>query len=89
MDFKLCPPYPAGCKGGRAQEEKQIKGVIEIAIDKTEKKKKKAETQKKRDPIEPKDDVEYRTVKKKCGKDTVAKPAQGKGKGKVAKKKGG
>ncbi len=52
-----------------------------------EKKKKKAETRKKRDPIEPKDDVEYRTVNKKRGKDTVAKPAQGKGK--VAKKKGG
>jgi hypothetical protein len=31
--------------------------------------------------------VEYRTIKKKRGKDTVAKPAQGKGK--VAKKKGG
>ena len=91
MDFKLCPPYSAGPKGGRPREEKRIKGAIEIAIDKTEKKKKKAETRKKRDPIEPKDNVEYRTVKKKRkrGKDTVAKPAQGKGKGKVAKKKGG
>ena len=45
------------------------------------------ETRKKRDPIEPEDSVEYRTIKKKRGKDTVAKPAQGKGK--VAKKKGG
>jgi hypothetical protein len=31
--------------------------------------------------------VEYRTIKKKRGKDTVATPAQGKGK--VAKQKGG
>jgi hypothetical protein len=87
LDFKLCPPYSTGCKGGRPRGEKQIKGAIEIAIDKTEKKKKKAETRKKRDPIEPKNDVEYRIVKKKRRKDTVAKPAQGKGK--VAKKKGG
>ncbi len=91
LDFKLCPPYSAGRKGGRPHKEKWIKGAIEIAIDKTEKKKKKAETRKKRDPIEPKDNVEYRTVKKKRKriKDTVAKQAQGKGKGKVAKKKGG
>jgi hypothetical protein len=41
----------------------------------------------KRDPIEPEDSVEYRTIKKKREKDTVAKPAQGKGK--VAKQKGG
>ncbi len=87
LDFKLCPPYSAGCKGGRPREEKRIKGAIEIAIDKMEKKKKKAETWKKHDPIEPKDDVEYRTVKKKRGMDTVAKQAQRKGK--VAKKKGG
>ncbi len=87
LAFKLCPPYSAGCKGGRPREEKWIKGAIEIAIDKTEKKKKKAETRKKCDPIEPKDNVEYRTVKKKRRKDTVAKPAQGKGK--VAKKKWG
>jgi hypothetical protein len=84
--FKLCPPYSAGRKGGRPREEKRIKGAIEIAIEKTEKKKTE-KTPKKRDPIEPKDDVEYRTVKKKCGKTTVTKPAEGKGK--VAKKKGG
>jgi hypothetical protein len=47
LDFKLCPPYSAERKGGRPREEKQIKGVIEIAIDKMEKKKKMAETQKK------------------------------------------
>ena len=69
------------------QEEKRIKGAIEIAIEKTEKKKKTEKSPKKRDPIEPKDDVEYRTVKKKRGKTTVTKPAEGKGK--VAKKKGG
>jgi hypothetical protein len=40
LDFKLCPPYSAGRKGGRPQEEKRIKGALEIAIDKTEKKKK-------------------------------------------------
>jgi hypothetical protein len=44
LDFKLCPPYSAGHKGGRPWEEKQIKGALEIAIDKTEKKKKTAET---------------------------------------------
>ncbi len=86
--FKLCPPYSAGGKDGRPREEKRIKGAIEIAIEKTEKKKKKTEkTPKKHDPIEPKDDVEYRTVKKKRGKTTVTMPAEGKGK--VAKKKGG
>ena len=80
MDFKLCPPYSAGRKGGRPREEKRIKGAIEIAIDKTEKKKKKAETWKKRDPIEPKDDVEYRTVKKKRkrGKGRSSKAGSGK-----------
>ncbi len=87
LDFKLCPPYSAGRKGGRPWEEKRITGVLEIAIDKTEKRKKTAETRKKHDPIEPDDSVEYRTIKKKRGKDTVAKPAQGKGK--VTKKKGG
>jgi hypothetical protein len=39
MEFKLCPPYSAGWKGGRPWEEKQTKGAIECAIDKTEKKK--------------------------------------------------
>ncbi len=46
-----------------------------------------AETRKKRDPIEPDDQVEYRTIKKKRKKETVAKVA--KGKEKVAKGKGG
>jgi hypothetical protein len=45
MDFQLCPPYSAGRKGGRPRGEKRIKGAIEIAIDKTEKKKKIVETQ--------------------------------------------
>jgi hypothetical protein len=45
------------------------------------------ETRKKRDPIEPDDQVEYRTIKKKREQETVAKAA--KGKGKVAKGKGG
>jgi hypothetical protein len=44
LDFKLCPPYSAGRKGGRPWEENRIKGAIEIAIDKTKKKKKMAET---------------------------------------------
>jgi hypothetical protein len=88
LDFKLCPPYSAGRKGGRPREEKQIKGGgVEIAIDKTEKKKKMAETWNKREPIEPDDPVEYRTIKKKREKETVAKAA--KGKGKAAKEKGG
>ena len=34
LDFKLCPPYSAGRKGGRLREEKRIKGAIEIAIEK-------------------------------------------------------
>ena len=87
MDFKLCPPYSAGQKGGRPWEEKRIKGALEIAIDKMEKKKKTTETRKKRKPIEPDDPVEYRTIKKKREKETVAKAA--KGKGKVTKGKGG
>ncbi len=65
----------------------ESKGALEIAIDKTEKKKKTAETWKKREPIEPDDPVEYRTIKKKREKETVATAA--KGKGKVAKGKGG
>jgi hypothetical protein len=65
MEFKLCPPYSAQQKSGRPQEEKQIKGAIEIAIDKTEKMKKMLETWKKREPIEPDDLVEYRNTKKK------------------------
>ncbi len=54
MEFKLCPPYSARQKGERPQEEKRIKGAIECAIDKTEKKKNLLETQKKnckREPI--------------------------------------
>jgi hypothetical protein len=78
MDFKLCPPYSAGRKGGRSQEEKRIKGAIEIAIDKTEKKKKMVETRKKRKSIEPDDLVEYRNIKRKRKKETVAKVAEGK-----------
>jgi hypothetical protein len=86
--ISICPPYSTGQKGGRPREEKRIKGALEIAIDKTEKKKKKtAETWKKHEPIEPDDPVEYRTIKKKRKKETVAKAA--KGKGKVAKGKGG
>ena len=97
MEFKLCPPYSAQRKSGRPREEKRIKGAIEIAIDKTEKKKKMVETRKKWKPIEPADLVEYRSIKKKGKKDnktmgdvmgkTVAKVA--KGKGKAAKGKGG
>ena len=45
------------------------------------------ETWKKREPIEPDDLVEYRNIKKKHTKETVAKAA--KGKGKAAKRKGG
>jgi hypothetical protein len=45
------------------------------------------ETWKKREPIEPDDLVEYRSIKKKHKKKTVAKVA--KGKGKAAKGKGG
>jgi hypothetical protein len=54
MEFKLCPPYSARQKGERPREEKRIKGAIECAIDKTEKKKNLLETQKKnckREPI--------------------------------------
>jgi hypothetical protein len=80
LDFKLCPPYSAGRKGGRPREEKRIKGAIEIAIDKTDKKKKMTETRKKREPMEPDDPVEYRDIKKKHEKETVAKAAKGKGK---------
>jgi hypothetical protein len=102
MEFKLCPPYSAQRKSGRPREEKRIKGAIEIAIDKTEKKKKMVETRKKREPIEPDDLVEYRNIKKKRKKDnktmgeamgkTVVKGAKGKekaGKGKATKGKGG
>ncbi len=94
--------YSAQRKSGRPREEKRIKGAIEIAIDKMEKKKKMVETWKKREPIEPDDLVEYRNIKKKCKKDdktlgeamgkTVAKGAKGKekaGKGKATKGKGG
>ncbi len=77
-------------QGGRVEghgKRSESRGAIEIAIDKTEKKKKMAETWKKREPIEPDDPVEYRTIKKKREKETVAKEA--KGKGKVAKGNGG
>ena len=69
MEFKLCPPYSAQRKSGRPQEEKQIKGAIEIAIDKMEKKKKMVETRKKQKPIEPDDLVEYKNINKKHKKD--------------------
>ncbi len=62
-------------------------GAIELAIDKTEKKKKMVESRKKWEPIEPDDLVEYRNIKKKRKKETVAKAA--KGKGKAAKRKRG
>jgi hypothetical protein len=46
MEFKLCPPYSAQPNSGMPWEEKRNKGAIEIAIDKTEEKKKMVETQK-------------------------------------------
>jgi hypothetical protein len=92
MEFTLCTPYSAGQKGGRTREEKRIKGGIECAIDKKEKKKKMLETQQKKrkhEPIEPDDQVEYRNIKKKQKKKektvgkvmdkTVGKAAKGKG----------
>jgi hypothetical protein len=68
-------------------KRRESRGAIEIAIDKTKKKKKMVKTWKKREPIEPDDLVEYRNIKKKRKKETVAKAA--KGKGKAAKRKGG
>jgi hypothetical protein len=93
MEFKLCPLYSARQKGGRPQEETRIKGAIKGAIDKTEKKKKLLETQKKnskREPIEPDDLVEYRSRKKKHKKeDKTMGKAMGKTVGKVANGNGG
>ena len=66
MELMLCS---TGQKGGRPREEKRIKGAIECAIDKKEKKKKKLETQKKKrkhEPIEPDNQVEYRSIKKEA-----------------------
>jgi hypothetical protein len=62
MGFMLCPPYSGAKNSGRPREEKQIKGSVELSMEK----KKSAKSNKKRTvPIEPEDKTEYRTLKKK------------------------
>ncbi len=72
--YVLCPPCSGPQKGGRPREKKQIKGSIELAM---EKKKETIKDKKKRKvPIKPDDQVEYRSTKRKKKMEEGAKKKQ-------------
>jgi hypothetical protein len=73
--YLLCSRYSGHQKGGRTREEKRIKGSIELAIEK--KKKETTKDKKKRKvPIEPDAQVEYRATKRKKKMEEGAKKKQ-------------